>query len=110
MNIEREKEERPPEELKENWTLRELNSWREESDRRNRHGSVFCPITLLDFQKAERKKRSQKRSHVTDVNCSLTVISFLSFNSHQSPFLSSVSCSLFFMFVLFEVLDWPVIS
>lgn len=43
------------------------------------------------FQKAAKKKRSQKRSHVTDLSCSLTVISFLSFCPCQSHSLSSVS-------------------
>lgn len=32
---------------------KELNSRREESDKRNRRGSVFCPITLLDLGKRE---------------------------------------------------------
>ena len=50
---------RPSEKLTENWTERgrELNSGREESDKRNRHGSVSCPITLPDFQKAGAGKR-----------------------------------------------------
>lgn len=47
----------------------ELNSGRGESDRRNRHGSVSCPVALLDSQEAQRRKRSQQRGHVTDVSC-----------------------------------------
>lgn len=47
----------------------ELNSGRGESDKRNRHGSVSCPVALLDSQKAQRRKRSQQRGHVTDVSC-----------------------------------------
>lgn len=47
----------------------ELNSGRGESDKRNRHGSVSCPVALLDSQEAQRRKRSQQRGHVTDVSC-----------------------------------------
>ena len=42
---------RPSQKLKGNWTESELNSGREESDKRNRHGSVFCPIALLDVRR-----------------------------------------------------------
>lgn len=71
-------------------TGRELNSWKEESDKRNRHGSVSCPVRFS--RKQGEKKRSQRIGHVTCVNCSLTVtvISSLSFYSCRSPFLSSV--------------------
>lgn len=57
----------------------ELNSGRGESDKRNRHGSVSCPVALLDSQEAQRRKRSQQRGHVTDVSCLLSFIFSLSF-------------------------------
>ncbi len=78
----------PSEELTENWTERErrLNSERGESDKRNRHGSVYCPITPLDFQKAEWKERRQRGSKATNVNCLLpfllpSAVSFLVLSS-----------------------------